>query len=241
MSAEEKNELSCLEKCKAKQNDQDFKQKMGVSAILILELYRVLMGAFLIAFVPQKCGENICSISENLIRNSILAQSTIAANSITALAFFALYFIEVKRENKLITYLEVNKFTAVDNDAVGESLKNLPITKRNTILRYDKLYQNTGYVSTCAFICNTVLSAYVVYNHYFDSKTATVFLTNVLFMGTKVSDVYTTVNTKKNIFFSAYLKQKVQFNDVDPDKYVTLDIEQDYNSSNDSTVEGQPI
>jgi hypothetical protein len=37
-------------------------------------------------------------------------------------------------------------------------------------------------------------------------------------MGLKVTDVYSTVNTKKNIFYSAYLKNKVQFNDVDPDK-----------------------
>ena len=34
----------------------------------------------------------------------------------------------------------------------------------------------------------------------------------------KVSDVYSRVNTKKNIFYSAYLKNKVQYNDVDPDK-----------------------
>ena len=27
-------------------------------------------------------------------------------------------------------------------------------------------------------------------------------------MGSKVNDVYTTVNTKRNIFFSAYLKKK---------------------------------
>jgi len=55
-------------------------------------------------------------------------------------------------------------------------------------------------------------------SHYFDSKTITVLLTNLLFMGLKVSDVYSTVNTKKNVFYSAYLKNKVQFNDVDPDK-----------------------
>jgi len=39
-------------------------------------------------------------------------------------------------------------------------------------------------------------------------------------MGLKVSDVYSTVNTKQNVFYSAYLKHKVQFNDVDPDKII---------------------
>ena len=41
-------------------------------------------------------------------------------------------------------------------------------------------------------------------------------------MGSKVYDVYNTVNTKPNIFYSAYLKNKVQFNDVDPDKVIVL-------------------
>jgi hypothetical protein len=39
-------------------------------------------------------------------------------------------------------------------------------------------------------------------------------------MMSKLSDVYTTVNTEKNIFYSAYLKGKVQFNDVDPEKNI---------------------
>ena len=37
-------------------------------------------------------------------------------------------------------------------------------------------------------------------------------------MGTKVGEVYSIANTENNIFFSAYLKHKVQYNDVDPDK-----------------------
>ena len=89
--------------------NQDFNQRMNVASTLTLELYRVLMGAFLMVFVPQKCDENICSISENINRSDPLSRSTLAFNSLTLLAFLILYAIEVKRENKLITYLEVNK------------------------------------------------------------------------------------------------------------------------------------
>ena len=56
-----------------------------------------------------------------------------------------------------------------------------------------------------------------------DSKTITVYLTNLLFMSLKVYDVYNTVNTKPNIFYSAYLKNKVQYNDVDPDKIIVVE------------------
>jgi hypothetical protein len=44
-------------------------------------------------------------------------------------------------------------------------------------------------------------------------------------MISKLGDVYTTVNTEKNIFYSAYLRGKIQFNDVDPEKNIQTQIE----------------
>lgn len=38
--------------------------------------------------------------------------------------FLVMYSLEIKRENRLITYLDVNKSVASDNDSVGEVLKN---------------------------------------------------------------------------------------------------------------------
>jgi len=228
---------SLMEMIKEKQNDQDFNQKVGVASILLLELYRVLMGAFLIIFVPQKCGDDICSLTQNINRNDPLSQITLAFNIFTMISFLGLYFIEVKRENKLINYLEVNRFTPVDNESVGKSLEKLSTIKKQNILDYDGYYQIVGYTSTTIFILNAILSSIVVYSHYLDNKTVTVYLTNLLFMGSKVNDVYTTVNTKKNIFYSAYLKNKVQFNDVDPDKIMSLtDIEAVTNIEDIETV-----
>jgi len=214
---------SIMDKIKEKQNDQDFQQKLGVGTTLILEIYRVLMGALLIAFVPQNCDGQLCSMNENLSRNDVMAKTAVVTNFTTLGAFLILYFIEVKRENKMINYLEVNRFTPVDNESVGECLEKLPNTKRDKLLQYDYYYQTCGYVSTIAFILNAVFSIITIYNHYLDSKTLTVLLTNLLFMGSKVSDVFSTVNTKQNVFYSAYLKNKVQYNDVDPDKIHLLD------------------
>lgn len=203
-----------------KDDNQDFNQKVNVASTLALELYRVLMGAFLMVFVPQKCGDHICSISENINRGGVLSHVTVSSNALTLFAFLLLYIIEVRRENKLITYLEVNKSTPFDNDSVGNALLKLESAKKNNILAYDIYYQKTGYLCTGIFIVNSVLSSIVIYSHYLDSKTITVYLTNLLFMSLKVYDVYNTVNTKPNIFYSAYLKNKVQFNDVDPDKII---------------------
>ena len=82
------------------------------------------------------------------------------------------------------------------------------------------------------FTCNTILSGIVVYDYYLDSKTTITFITNVLFMITKLKDVNSIVNTDKNIFYSAYLKSRVQFNDVDPNKIMILEnVSSDLNSN----------
>jgi hypothetical protein len=220
-SSEERMPASVNEPEPSKTQDQDFNQKMNVASTLMLELYRVLMGAFLMVFVPQKCGEDICSMDENINRDDVLSRITVAFNSLTLLSFLFLYLIEVKRENKLITYLEVNRFNPVDNESVGKALEKLELSKKTSILQYDVYYQSVGKLCTVIFGINSILSSIVVYSHYLDSKTVTVYLTNLLFMGSKVYDVYNTVNTKPNVFYSAYLKNKVQFNDVDPDKVIT--------------------
>ena len=227
-------EKSAVTDLTEKLNDQDFKQKTNVITTLVLEIYRVLMGAFLVAFIPQKCEDSVCTLSENMTRPDTMSIIAISFNSITFFTFLCLYFVEVKRENKLITYLDVNKFEPADNESVGEALKKLSPNRKRTIWNYDRYYKKAGYLSTIVFILNAIVSSIVVYGHYLDSKTVTVYLTNILFMGSKVNDVYTTVNTKRNIFYSAYLKKKVQFNDVDPDKLLT-------NSPNKETTNEKDI
>ena len=203
--------------------DQDFKQKTGVTITVLLEFYRVIVSSFLILFVPQSCGTHVCTISENAETGSDhLYNAGFSFNCITFIAFIAMYFAEIKREGKLISYLDVNPKCKTDNDSVGEVLEKLPIERSQVILFYDNLYQKTGYFALTCFIVNTALSGVVVYNYYLDDKTTSTFITSVLFMITKMADVYSTVGTEKNIFYSAYLKGKVQFNDLDANKDVNV-------------------
>jgi len=208
-----------VSKIQEKLGDQDFQQKTGVTITVALELYRVLIASFLILFVPQTCGDHICSISENAQTGSDpLYNAGFSFNCITLIAFMAMYFAEIKREGKLIAYLDVNPRCKSDNDSVGEVLARLPEYRKTTILFYDGLYQKTGYFALTCFIVNTALSGCVVYKYYLDDKTTSTFITSVLFMITKMADVYSTVKTEKNILYSAYLKGKVQYNDLDADK-----------------------
>jgi hypothetical protein len=216
----EQKSLTLCETIQTKLKDQDFMQKVSVLPTFILELYRVMISSFLILFVPQLCDDHVCSYDENMTLGNELYSAGLFFNFITMLSFLIMYFFEIKRENRLITYLEVNKNVPSDNDSVQKLLESLPEDKRNNIWTLDRYYQRAGYISIGCFVANSVLSGFVVYQYYLDTQTTTTFVTNIVVMITKLGDVYTTVNTEKNIFYSAYLKGKVQFNDVDPDKHL---------------------
>lgn len=207
---------------KEKMNDQDFMQKIKVSGALLFEFYRVMMGAMLIIFVPQQCGDHVCSMSENITReDGGMSEAAFIANLVTLATFLVMYYFEVKRENALINNLEVNTDKPRSNEAVGEHLLAMPENLRELVWGLDHEYQITAGAAMVCFLANTALSLIPIMNHYLDSKTISVLVTNVMFMGLKLTDVYSTTNTEKNIFYSAFMTRKVQFNDVDPDVRIT--------------------
>lgn len=216
-----KRQDSRLKQIHEKVTEQDTNQKINVTISVLLEFYRVLVSTLLILFVPQKCHEHVCSLSENMETESHLYTAGLIINFITLTIFFIMYSIEIKRENRLITYLEVNKSNPTDNESVGKAILRLPEERRNNILHLDKYYQKSAYIAMCIFVINSIVSGLVVYEYSLGNQTTTTIITNILFMVMKLADVYITVNTEKNIFYSAYLKGKVQFNDVDPDKVIT--------------------
>jgi len=202
-------------------NDQDFMQKFNVSISFVLELYRVLMGTMLVMFVPQKCGEQMCGATENMFKSTATYSANAGVNIATLVAFVYLYMVEMNRENTMIDYLEVKKEFASDNESVGEALLLLPEKKRHKVLNLDHSYQTASYIALFCFLANTIFSGYSVYHNYLDSKTTSVFITNVLFLAGKLVDTNALANTEENIFYSAYLKERVQYNYADPDKVST--------------------
>ena len=76
-----------LEAISATVNEQDFKQKMGMYSSFIMEFYRVLMGSFLMVFVPQKCNDHICGMTENVTSGNPLNNIAFSANVITFVSF----------------------------------------------------------------------------------------------------------------------------------------------------------
>ena len=73
----ELTEIEINQECKSTENNnnelekkqylnQDIKQHIKSTFIFFVELYRVIMGTFLVLFIPQDCDGQQCSFSENL-------------------------------------------------------------------------------------------------------------------------------------------------------------------------------
>lgn len=188
--------------------NQDCKQRATVSIEFLIELYRVVIGTCLIYFVPN----NTTSISFIGIGIPTIA---FYLNAATLAAFLVLYGIELYRENTLITYLEVTPLLGTDNESVGEVVANLDPKFRKKIYWIDTIYVTYAGGCMCIFTANTIFSG-IVLIHNLDNKTITTFITDILFMMTKLYRIYYVINTEKNIFYSAYMTNFVQYNDLDP-------------------------
>jgi hypothetical protein len=215
MSDDEKETFDNL---KNKLNSQDCNQKINLTISFLLQLYKVLVGSFLTVFVPQSCEGVICSMNQNIFVSSPFNVFVLAFNLFTFFSFMIMYYIELKRENKMIVYLDVNKNLPRNDESVANQLSKLPKEKLDNLYYYDKRYWQSSIGAFVTFTLNIIFSCIVIASKYLNSNSIIVLLTNILFIGSKLYTSYEVVNTSKNIFLSSYLTRKVQFNDVDPDK-----------------------
>jgi hypothetical protein len=197
--------------------DQDTLQRISVGVQVCLELYRVITSSLLILFVPQICEDHICTTTENLVWETNTYNTALCFNFISMACLVNMYYMELVRENRMIKYLAVNPELANDNDGVGKQLELLSMNKQNKIFTINKYYRISSYGAAAIYLLNVLLSAAAVNKYYAGSQTVSTFVTYVLFMATKFASVHSLVSTDKNIFYSAYIVGKVQYNDIDPD------------------------
>lgn len=185
-------------------------------------MYRVFMGSMLVLFVPGVCqgeyGPHRCTSFELYMMGTSLYKASALLNLITLASFALLYGAELRRESRLNKYLLVNTQKPTDTDTVGAALARLPEVRRNRLSSLDSQYQILGSITIGLYILNSVLSGVTIGLYYLDDRTPSAFATNILFIGGKLFDVYLLVHTEKYILFSAYKRQKVQYNDVQPSK-----------------------
>ena len=203
-------------------SSQDFLHRVYLIMSVSIELYRVLVSTLLIIFIPQNCDGKMCTMKQNLESKEYTYNAGLIFNFITLASFMMLYAFEITRENNLIKYLEVNPRNPHDNESLAIIFDKIPDKYRNKIYRIDYYYQKISYVCLLIFTVNVTLSGIIIYQYSLGNQTTTNFITNVLFMLTKVYDTYYVANTGKSIFYSAYMRDHVQFNDIDPALQVRL-------------------
>ena len=205
-------------------NNQETYQRYQALCNILIELFRVITSSLMILFVPQKCGTNVCSLQQIIIYDTPIKGFGLIINYFTLFSFFILYCIEVWRENRLIKYLDVNPNMPTDNEYITNIMNILPDEKKEKILKSNKFYTYITYITIIIYIINAIVSGIVIHNAYLNNQTYATFITYVIFMITKLTNSYGVVNTEDNVFYSAYLKTNVQFNDIDRNYKKVFDI-----------------
>jgi hypothetical protein len=189
--------------------------QQGKKVVIIgVEFYRVFMGTLLLLFVPGVCDGRQCTVIQNLQNGNTAFLIGSGINFLTILSFIVLYTVEIRRENRLNIYLKFNQEMPTDSADVGKVLETLTEGRRQNLVNLTKIYKGAGTVTILLFILNTLFSAYVIFSFYGNDKGPMILVTNTLFIGGKLYDIYTIVNAEKNVYLSAYIKKNAQFNDV---------------------------
>ena len=118
-----KDEKQIFNQVKQNLSTQDSQQKIGIFFGLILQIYRVIVGSFLSVFVPQSCDGSLCTMSQNIMASGIYNIFVLYFNLFTFLSFCIMYYFEIKRENRMIVYLDVNNTLPCNDAAVEQHLK----------------------------------------------------------------------------------------------------------------------
>ena len=205
-------------------NNQETYQRYNAITSILIELFRVITSSLMILFVPQKCGEDICTLQQTIEYNNGINGVGLIVNFITLGSFMILYWIEMWRENRLIKYLDVNPNMPTDPEYISNIMHILPEEKTNKILTSSKYYRYFTYFTIMVYIINACISGIIINRAYLSNQTYATFITYVLFMISKLTNAYTVVNTGDNIYYSAYLKTNVQFNDIDRNYKNVIDL-----------------
>ena len=201
----------------------DTQQRIKTVLSMCLEFYKVLMGTFLVVFVPQQCNDQICSMSENFYNGSTLNYVGNISNIVTFTSIGTLYFIEFKRENWCIEYLDIDDEKSSNN--LDEEIELYPKFKKEMAV-LNKKYIISIYVALCAMTINFILSGVTVYQSYAGSNSITTFLSFFMLVFIKLYSSWNVaaLSIKDERANSAYMKEPKTYNTIDAD-YRIRDVE----------------
>lgn len=191
---------------------EDTKQKLQSRCIFLLEFYKVLMGSLLILFVPQKCGDHICSF-EDSVRREIPA---VAINVISCIYMLYLYTIEIKRENWCIKYLDIDPNKA--NNNLDKEIEDYPVFKKQ-MFNINKKYKNNSIGCITLYSVNMSVSLVYIIKHWAGTIALAPLISYIILVVGKLYNTYfiSSASITEERAYSSYLTISKTYNTIDSD------------------------
>jgi len=196
--------------------DEDIVQRVKVAGIFLLQVYKVTTGTLLSLFIPQSCGDEICSIQQNYENNDAYHKSVLYWNMFSMVTFYTYYLIELRREEWAIKFLDI------DNDKPDNALKE--IIRKEPVLdhkmdRLNKYYYNALMFNCSVYFVNVGLTVKLINDGYHSSSTISCFLSFVLLVLMKLYNSIEVArkSVKDDKMMSAYMSEFISFNVLDKD------------------------
>jgi hypothetical protein len=211
----------------------DTKQRIKTCFAFGLEFYKILMGTFLVTFVPQKCDDRVCSITENINNTELYHYMGNISNLVTFIVVLGFYILEMNRENWSITYLDINP--SLPNNNLDREIEYYPVIKKK-MHKLNLWYLRMIYLCIIFLSVNSVISCIIIGNDYVGVNTFTSLVSFLILVASKFSNAIEIGSTsvKEERAFSAYLKIAKTYNTIDTDHRIQYNTYHPYDKSNKS-------
>ena len=192
---------------------------------IVFELYKTMIGSFLTVFTAQRCGQQTCTIWENIVPKNDLELAGIVINFLMATTLLIEYIFEIMREAYLIKYLKYDKSLANNGEHIAELYENTDKSIFGKLIPLYVIYIRFSYVVLLIYFVNVILSAVIVSENYYDNTSIFSFVTNALFIIYKIYNVVEITSYRGDYFYSAYKRKNIHYNDIKP-KYLLRTVEE---------------
>jgi hypothetical protein len=195
---------------------EDNKQRVKVIGIFLLQVYKITTGTMMSLFIPQSCGDKMCTLTENYENNEIYHTTLFYWNAITMFLFMVCYGVELRREEWCVKFLDI------DNNYPDNSLKSIIVKEKILDKKMDSLnkyYYGILMISSISYFINILLTIKMINDNYHNNSTISCFMSFSLLVLMKLynSCVVAYQSVKNDKMMSAYMCEFVSFNVLDND------------------------
>ena len=194
----------------------DTKQRIKVIGIFLLQIYKITTGTMMSLFIPQSCGDKMCSLTENYENSEIYHKTLFYWNTFSMFLFLLCYSVELRREEWCVKYLDI------DNNYPDNSLKEIIVKEKILDKKMDKLnkyYYDILIGTTITYFINMLLTIKMINDNYHSNSTISCFMSFSLLVLMKIYNSWNVAyqSVKNDKMMSAYMCEFVSFNVLDTD------------------------